>query len=349
MNLTNIIERYRAPYEQRFCSSITNAQRHAMNAILQCRSGSYGHMQMDCTQCDYHCTQNHSCGHRFCHRCQHHDTSLWLERQSAKLLPVNYFLITFTLPAQLRPLTYNHQRTIYPILFKCAVSTLKNFMANDTKLNADAGMIAVLHTHSRRLDYHPHVHLVIPAGGINRKRKCWVSNSKKYLFNEQNLATVFRARVLTAMRELGIQPPAILPAKWIADCEQVGHGAPALKYLSRYLYRGVISEKNIIEDDGTHVTFRYLCSNTKTWKRRKLPGIDFLRLLFRHVLPKGFRRVRDYGFLHGNAKLKLLRIQLLLKVFIAPIESKQRPPFLCLRCESPMNITAFISPGFSSA
>jgi len=348
MNLTNIIERYRAPYEQRFTGYITNAQRHAMNAILQCRSGRYGHMQLDCTQCDHHCTQNHSCGHRFCHRCQHHDTSQWLNRQSAKLLPVNYFLITFTLPAQLRSLAYNHQRTIYPIMFNCAVSTIKDFMANDNKLQADAGMIAVLHTHSRRLNFHPHVHIVIPAGGIDRKRKSWVSSSAKFLFKEQNLATVFRARVLHAMREAGVSSPSILPSKWIADCEFAGHGAPALKYLSRYLYRGVISEKNIVDDDGTHVTFRYRCSATKIWKYRKLPGVDFLRLLFRHVLPKGFRRVRDYGFLHGNAKLKLLRIQLILKVHIPPKDTVQRPPFLCLHCKCPMNITAFIRPLFGS-
>ena len=348
MNLKNIIERYRQRYEYRFSSTITFAQRHAMDAILECRSGRFGQMELDCSKCDYHCVQNHSCGHRFCHRCQHHDTSQWLERQSAKLLPVNYFLITFTIPAQLRSLTYNHQKTIYPILFQCAVSTLKDFMANDKMLQAEAGMIAVLHTHSRQLNFHPHVHVVIPAGGINAKHKCWISSTKEYLFNQRNLAKVFRARLLDAMRQAGMSLPSKLPTKWVADCQQAGHGAPALKYLSRYLYRGVISERNIIDDNGTHVTFRYRCSTTKLWKKRQLSGADFLRLLFRHVLPKGLRRVRDYGFLHGNAKLKLKRIQLLLKVHLLPLVEKPRPPFLCLRCKSPMIVTAFISPCFSS-
>lgn len=349
MNLSGIISRYQGEYEQRFASSITQTQRHAMNAILQCRSGRYGEMTLDCTQCDFQSSLNHSCGNRFCHQCQHHDTHQWLDRQAAKLLPTNYFLVTFTLPQQLRSLTYNHQRTIYPILFDCAVSTLKTFMANDKELHAQAGMTAVLHTHSRRLNYHPHVHVVIPAGGINKKINSWASTNRSFLFKQTHLASVFRARVLEAFRDIGVISPSDTPRKWKADCQFAGRGLTALKYLSRYLYRGVINEKNIIADNGSHVTFKYLESSSKQWRTRTLPGAQFLRLLFRHVLPKGLRRVRDYGFLHGNAKLKLLRIQLILKVRLGPVQPKQRPPVLCSMCQSPMNITAFIRPKFSSA
>lgn len=349
MNLSDIIKRYQGEYEQRFASTITQAQRHAMNAILQCRSGRYGQMALDCTQCDFQSSLNHSCGHRFCHQCQHHDTHQWLDRQAAKLLPTNYFLVTFTLPQQLRSLTYNHQKMIYPILFDSAVSTLKTFMANDKELHAEAGMTAVLHTHSRRLNYHPHIHVVIPAGGINRKLNGWASSDRSYLFKQTHLASVFRARVLEAFRNIGVITPPDTPRKWIADCQFAGRGLPALKYLSRYLYRGVINEKNIVADNGTHVTFKYIDSSTKQWRTRTLPGAQFLRLLFRHVLPKGLRRVRDYGFLHGNAKLKLLRIQLILKVRLSPIKPKHRPSVLCAKCQSPMNISAFIRPAFSSA
>jgi len=175
-------------------------------------------------------------------------------------------------------------------------------------------MTAVLHTHSRRLNYHPHIHVIIPAGGLNTKRRCWISHRKRFLFSQRNLAKVFRARLLHGLQHGGLTLPPGVPKKWVVDCRHVGEGLPALKYLSRYLYRGVISEKNIINDDGTHVTFNYRCSQTDTWKQRRLPGADFLRLLFRHVLPKGLRRVRDYGFLHGNAKLTLQRIQLILRV-----------------------------------
>lgn len=347
MNLTGIIDHYRSDYEQRYANSITRVQRHAMESILDCRGGRYGQMQLECSGCDYECKQYTSCGHRFCHRCQHHDTAQWLQRQSAKLLPVNYFLITFTLPSQLRGLALHHQKVVYRIMFDCAVSTLKDFMANDKKLQAQAGMTAVLHTHSRRLDYHPHIHLVIPAGGFNAKLNSWVSSQKEYLFNQNNLAKVFRARVLLAIREAGFSLPSAIPKEWVADCQHVGRGLSALKYLSRYLYRGVIAEKNIVADNGTDVTFRYRCSDTGQWKKRSLPGVEFLRLLFRHVLPKGFRRARDYGFLHGNARVKLQRVQLLLRV-VVPMTIVERPPFLCRLCKSPMRIADFIKPSFGS-
>jgi len=344
MDLSTVIHRYRYDYEQRYAGSITRAQHHALHAILACRGGRYGKMHLDCDQCGHECELNHSCGHRFCHRCKHHDTARWLERQTQKLIPCDYFLVTFTIPQPLRLLAYRHQALFYKHLFDCAVSTLKDFVANDKHLNAEAGMTAVLHTHSRRLNYHPHIHVVIPAGGLNHKRKCWVGQRKRFLFPQRNLARVFRARLLESIRLSGLTIPSALAKQWVVDCRHTGRGSSALKYLSRYLYRGVMSEEQIVSDDGALVTFKYRCSQSAKWKRRTLPGADFLRLLFRHVLPKGLRRVRDYGFLHGNAKLKLQRIQLILKVTIPPIEPLQRPPLLCKQCQQPMRITAFIRP-----
>jgi len=303
MDLTAIIDRYRDDYEQRYANSITRPQSHALNAILACRGGRYGKMKLDCPQCGFQSELNHSCGHRFCHRCQHHDTALWLDRQTQKLLPCDYFLVTFTLPRQLRSLVYHHQSTLYAHLFECAVSTLKDFVANDKQLQAEAGMTAVLHTHSRRLNFHPHIHIVVPAGGLNTKRQCWINRRGEFLFPQRNLAKVFRARLLDAIRLSGLSIPDGLPKKWVVDCQHVGQGLPALKYLSRYLYRGVISEDNIVSDDGNEVTFKYRCSKSGRLKNRTLAGADFLRLLFRHVLPKGLRRVRDSGFFTAMPKL----------------------------------------------
>ncbi len=344
MLLTQIIERYRHEYEKQYGHCITPQQRHAMQAMLACRGGRYGKMQLDCQQCGFAAELNHSCGHRFCHRCQHHDTKQWLQRQSQKLLPCDYFLVTFTLPRQLRAMAYHHQSTIYSLMFDCVASTMKDFFAHDKHLKSQAGMTAVLHTHSRRLNFHPHIHVVIPAGGLNTKSQCWISHRKGYLFSQRNLAKVFRARLLHGMKQLGLSIPSGMPKKWIVDCRQAGHGLPALKYLSRYLYRGVINENNIIADDGTHVTFKYRCSQTAKYKHRTLAGAQFLKLLFRHVLPKGLRRVRDYGFLHGNAKRKLQRIQLVLNVILKPNIPVVRAAYLCKKCQHPMDITAFIRP-----
>lgn len=344
MDLTTTIDRYQHRFRDKYAAKITAHQRHALNAILGCRTERYGQMQLNCTACDWQQSRYHSCGHRSCHRCQNHDTTRWIERQSQKLLPVAYFMVTFTLPYELRALAWNNQSLLYGILFQCAVSTLKDFGVNDKKLGAKMGMTAVLHTHSRRLDYHPHVHLVVPGGCLNRTRKQWKKLRGKYLFNHFALAKVFRARVLQAIQDSGLILPDKVPNKWVADCAHVGKGLPALQYLSRYLYRGVLSEKNLLEDDGTHVTFRYRDSESGQYQTRKVKGETFLWLLFQHVLPKGFRRVRDYGFLHGNAKKILQIIQMVLRVLIVTPESKPRPVFQCRRCKQPMSITGFVPP-----
>ena len=199
----------------------------------------------------------------------------------------------------------------------------------------DLGMTAVLHTHTRCLDFHPHLHIVVPGGCINKKRKQWKKLKGQYLFNEFALASVFRGRFLAAINKAGTIPPKT-PPKWVVDCEHVGWGLPALQYLSRYLYRGVISEKCILSDDGNRVTFQYRDSKTKTFETRKLKGEDFLWLVFQHVLPKGFRRVRDFGFLHGNAKKLLLLVQMILRVIIIQPEQKPRPSYRCESCGMPM-------------
>ncbi|RLA43222.1 MAG: IS91 family transposase [Gammaproteobacteria bacterium] len=347
MNLTTVIERYQAGFETQYAGRISPDQRHALGAALSCRTERYGEMKLRCTSCHWQQSRFNSCGHRSCHRCQNHDTTRWLERQMQKLLPVEYFMVTFTLPYELRAVVRQHQAEVYSAMFACAASTLKSFGANDTKLGSDMGMTAVLHTHSRRLDYHPHIHLVVPGGCLNRRRKQWKKLRGHYLFNEFALAKVFRARLLDALRILGLNLPQV-PRQWVANCRNVGKGKPALKYLSRYLYRGVVSENNIVSDDGTHITFRYMDSQTGKVGTRKITGEHFLWLVFQHVLPKGFRRVRDYGFLHGNSKRILRLIQTVLRVVIISSPAAIRPSFKCLRCKSPMLIIAFIPPSWRS-
>jgi hypothetical protein len=206
-------------------------------------------------------------------------------------------------------------------------------------------MSMVLHTNSRSLNYHPHIHVIVPGGGIIRSRKQWKKKKGKYLFKQKNLAKVFRARFLEALNKAGFPIPTA-PCQWIVDCRQVGKGASAVKYLSKYLYKGVIGEKNIIANESGKVTFRYIDSDTKAVKYRTLPGEDFIYLILQHVLPKGFRRVRDYGFLHANAKKLLLLVQLVLHVVIEQIEHRARPAFKCPRCKSPMVTIGFrLKPG----
>ena len=346
--LTSVIERYQARFEASCGARLSTHQRHALNAIRACRSGHYGEVQWQCDSCGTEQRCPHSCGHRNCHRCQNYETTRWLERQSAKLLPVEYFMVTFTLPYELRALAQRYPLVVYGALFQCAHSTLQTFAANDHTMGPHSGMSAVLHTHSRRLDHHPHVHIVLPAGCLDRQRKQWRKRRGKYLFNEFALARVFRARLLATLRNDGLPMPDVLPQSWVVDCRHVGNGLPALQYLSRYLYRGVINEDNIVHDDGTHVTFRYRDGQSGEYRTRRVTGETFLFLVFQHVLPKGFRRVRDYGLLHGNAKATLRLIQLVLQALTARVKPAWRPTLKCPQCKNPMVIAGFIRPAWRS-
>jgi len=342
MEMASIIHQYYDAFITRYGNTALPGHLKALNAIGRCRTPDSGQLYVQCTDADC----NHaewrplSCGHRSCPKCQNHEASQWIDRQQGKLLPVPYFLATFTLPYELRSLTWYYQKKVFPIFFLCVSSTLKDFGLNPKNLGAEIGMTMVLHTHNRRLDFHPHMHVVVPGGGVDKRRRQWKKKGQ-YLFNKKAMAKVFRARFLAALNKAGLSILKSVPPKWVVDCAHVGKGITAIKYLSRYLYRGVISEKNIVSNQNGQVTFKYIESKTGNTQYRTLKGEDFLHLIMQHVLPKGFRRVRDYGFLHGNAKKMLFLVQLILHVVIKAIELRPRPVFKCPCCKSPMVILGF--------
>ena len=341
--LATICNHYLDRYKQYKGASTTKNQWSALNAILGCRTEQYGEMRLSCNACAWRSSCSRSCGHRACNQCQHHNTRQWLDRQARKLLPVDYYMVTFTLPRELRELARVQPAIIYSLLFNSAASTLRTFGLNKVNFKAELAMTGVLHTHTRRLDYHPHVHMIVPAGGIDLHRSEWRSIKGKYLFNGFKLAAAFRGRMLREINKAGLKSP-FTPRKWVVQCQHVGQGLPALKYLSRYLYRGVISNKNIIADDGHYVTFRYKDGRSGETKTRRLRGEEFMALVLQHTLPKGFRRARDYGFLHGNAKRRLKIVQWVLKIAIEPAKEITRPKFICKECGAPMRIVGFIAP-----
>ncbi len=343
MKLASIFQRYADEFHRRFGTLLSHEQREAFNAIIYCRTEGSGQLLLGCERCDHTEKVPHSCGNRNCPTCQHHDAQNWISKQMSKLLPVDYFMVTFTLPKELRPIVLKNQRACYEKLISVAAQTLQTFSANSKHLGGDLGLITVLHTHSRRLDYHPHVHIVVPAGCFKKKEQQWVSHKGDYLFNGFSLGTVFRARFLDALRQLGLSAPPTKVKKWVVDCKAVGNGTHALKYLSRYLYRGVISENNIIKDDGHKITFKYEDSNTKKTKTRTMSGAEFIRLILMHVLPSRFRRCRDYGYLHGNCKDILGKIQKVLQA-ITPqwINHRKKKRPLCPTCQIQLTIMGFV-------
>ena len=348
MKLASIINHYRDKFITKHGNTVLPGHLKAINAICNCRTPASGALYVGCSNCSHTEWKPLSCGHRSCPQCQNHEVSQWIDRQQDKLLPVPYFLITFTLPYELRSLTFYNQRLMFSLLFLCVASTLKDFGLNPKKLGAEIGMTMVLHTHSRKLDFHPHVHVVVPGGGIDKCRRQWKKKKGRYLFHHKALAIVFRARFLAALNESKLNIPKQVPKKWVVDCPHAGKGITAIKYLSCYLYRGVISDKNIIANQNGMITFKYTESKAGKTRFRTLKGEDFLKLLMQHVLPKGFRRVRDYGFLHSNAKKLLFLVQLILYVKIKELEQRPRPVFKCPHCKSPMVVIGFCYTGEKS-
>ena len=235
IRLAEVAETFVADLQAQYAERLLPGHRNALAAILRCRTEECGTAAIHCHDCQSEDSFPLSCGHRFCPRCQNEAVEQWLARQRAKLLPVEYYLITFTLPAQLRALVYANQRAAFDLLIKLAWQTLCEFGLNDKTLQGRLGATAVLHTHSRALDFHPHVHIVVPAGAIDPVHNRWRTKQGKFLFPEKALAKVFRGKWFQAMKEQGWTVKANLPREWVVDCEWVGNGEKALLYLGRYL------------------------------------------------------------------------------------------------------------------
>ena len=356
ITLASIIDLFATYYLAQYGSSVLASQRQALNAMKNCRSILGPCLLAQCGACGEQAVVPHSCGHRNCPHCQHFESQRWIERQTQALVPGSYFLITFTLPAELRDLTWQHQRVLYAAMMDCAWNTLQTFSQNHKQLQGNPGAVAVLHTHSRRLDFHPHVHLSMPAAALDADKRLWRTMRKRakggdYLFNHKALAKVFKAKFLAALVELGLPLPSNLPQKWVVDCKCVGNGEKALVYLGRYLYRGVVAEKDILRCENGQVTYRWRDSTTKKYAQRTVSGVEFLRLVLQHVLPKGFRRARNYGFLHPNSKRLIALLRLLVfkpcskALAASPSAAKtpsatqtERPKLLCRCCGAVMAI-----------
>lgn len=345
IRLASVIDTFESAFLAQYRERLLPEHRRALAAMKLCRTQASPKLQANCTQCAHRTLVPHSCGHRHCPHCQHHESQQWIERQLAKQVPAQYFLLTFTLPAQFRALAWAHQGVLYELLLRCAWDTVRSFSRNDRQLRGIPGAIAVLHTNTRALDYHPHVHLVMPAAALDPEDRQWRTKrpgktTAGYLFNHKALAKVFRAKLLAGIEAAGLRLPERYPQQWVVDCKSVGSGRTALIYLGRYLYRGVIRENDILACDDAAVRFRFRNAKTGKLEHRTVPGADFLWLILQHVLPKGFRRARNFGFLHPNCKRLIALLQVLLRFDPGRTTAwiRQRAPILCACCGAVMTI-----------
>ncbi len=316
--------------------------------MLRCKTEKQGLSQWYCSHCHHDDRLALSCGNRHCPQCQHSTTSGWLERQKRKLLPTHYYMVTFTVPYELRSLARRNPKALYQAMFTAASSTLKDFARRQSK--GELGFTIVLHTHSRKRELHPHLHVIVAGGQYDSKRHEWHKGKKGYLYNEFALAKVWRARLLDMIHhDAEMMLPQNVPKTWVVDCRCVGYGLHALEYLSRYLYRGVLPDNDILNITESDVTFQYQDSQTKQRQTRTLPILEFLWLILQHVLPRGMQRVRDYGFLRGNARQLCVQIQLffLPESIASELEATPKKPRAvrpCPCCQSTMACVGITRP-----
>lgn len=337
MRLQKLIADHRAMWMAP--GELDDQQRKSFHAAEICRTGDAGGSLYACEDCPQLEYRYHSCGNRFCPACQNHLSTRWLERQKSRLLKGETFMLTVTLPKQLRNVPRYRLAEFYKIFFDCASAAIKELIAD--RLGGECGFFGVLHTHARNLDYHPHIHFVIPGLVINKKEQTCETITSGFLLKTKPLAKLFRGKILQALADENFSFPGYLYAKeWVIHCKSVGSGEHACEYLSRYLFRGVISESKLKLEANGDVTYSYKDSNTKQWKKLRKSSLAFLRLLKRHVLPKGFRRLREYGFLAPAAKKTMTRLRILTRSLMLVEPSPKKEPYQpkCPYCTGPMNL-----------
>jgi Putative transposase/Transposase zinc-binding domain len=300
-----------------------------LTAIERCRTAALGGHVDQCASCGHQTISYNSCRNRHCPRCQANARNRWVDARSAELLPAAYAHLVFTLPHELAPLAMQNKRVIYDLLFKASAATMTEVARNPAHLGVDVGFFSVLHTWNQKLEHHPHVHCVVPAGGLTRDRKRWVSSSPRFFLPVPVLKEVFRAKMVEGLRQAfgaaklsfhGQLKPLRRPKvfsellrqtfrkDWVVYCKRpFGGAAHVLRYLGSYTHRVAISNHRLVQLDGMNVVFRWRDSAHGNKKRRmSLPANEFLRRFLLHVLPRGFVRIRHFGFLSTRHRAELL-------------------------------------------
>jgi len=312
ITLGAIFREYGPAYRAQFGEAMLPSQHAAMQAIEMCRTEALGGHIYTCPSCATTRYSYHSCRNRHCPTCQHAAAQTWLERQQELLLPVPYFLITFTLPAQLRDVVYRHQRTFYNLLFRASAAALIQLARDPRFLGAQIGLVGVLQTWTRDLRYHPHVHYLVPGGGLADDGRTWVTAKADFLVHVKPLAALFRAKLRAALRQTALWaeiPATVWQQAWVVDCRSVGTARAALKYLAPYIFRVALSNNRIVQLADDQVRFRYTVGDTGQTAYCTLPVQEFLRRFLQHILPKGFVKVRYYGLFRVGHRRSLARLR----------------------------------------
>lgn len=308
-SLGEIFRLHGQDYLDRFGDSMPARQRSVLKLLSACQNGELGLVLWHCDSCNRPHQTPRSCGDRHCPTCQSSKNDQWQAEQVERLLEVPYFFVTFTLPMQLRPFVRSHQRACYKAFFDAASASLKKLARDPRHLGASQlGFTAILHTWGRDLTYNPHLHVIVPGGGLSDDGSEWLSSRVDFLVPVKALSRIFRAKFRDAMKRVGLFDqidPAVWGKNFVTDSEAVGDGRTTLRYLSRYVFRVAISNSRILSCENGRVRFRWQKSGTRRWRVMELDALEFVRRFLKHVLPSGLQKVRHYGFLSPNSRVSL--------------------------------------------
>src|ERR1700722_3856781 len=328
-------------------------QLSVLRAITSCRTASLGGNLDTCSCCDHQAISYNSCRNRHCPKCQAQTRHRWLARREQDLLNVPYFHVVFTLPNQLNPLCQRHPRLLYDLLFRATAQTMLEVAANPRHLGAKIGFLAILHTWGQNLRLHPHLHCVVPAGGFDPTGSHWVPPRHPFFLPVKVLSRVFRGKFLDSLQQVprhqlpGLGSTlmrSLLLKEWVVYAKPAfGQPERVLRYLGRYTHRVAISNQRLLSFDGHSVTFRWRdYAHGNKQRIMTLTATEFLRRFCQHVLPRGFVRIRHFGYLasaHRTALLALARLYLKSQPQPdAPIASSQVAIWRCPRCGANMQI-----------
>ena len=351
MHFAEILREHWPSYVARATGPIPTRHWKAVEAVLSCRTLRRGGHVQHCAQCQRDHYFFHSCNHRSCPRCGARAQQEWTAHQEARLLSVAYYLITVTVPDPLRRLFGSYPRELYPLFFAESAEALKELCSNARHLGGEPGFSAVLHTWTRRIQHHPHLHLLVPALGIKNGGCALVHPpNQEYLIPERALAQRIRARFEAKLTNQYPELAARIDLSrgsqdWVVQCKQAGRGKSALRYLAAYVAKSAFHETRLTGYDAQgRVLLRYKDSSDNQCKIEPLEPLELIRRWLLHVLPQGLVRVRHYGWLSPAAGKTLRRIRFLLGLGPVRVRRLLQSPLLCCLCKSPLSLLRRLLP-----
>jgi hypothetical protein len=331
LEVADVLRHFGAAFRDRYDASLSTARRRAMSAIERCRTAALGGHVEQCGDCGHQRVAYNSCRNRNCPKCQSLARAKWLEDRQAELLDVPYFHVVFTVPAEVEVIAFQNQTVVYDILFRAASETLRKIAADPTHLGAEIGFLAVLHTWGQNLLHHPHLHCLVPGGGIAPDGKSWIACRPGFFLPVRVLSRMFRGLFLHYLEkafEAGelkffsaqwhLHEPAVFRrylapvrgAEWVVYAKRPFAGPrQVLEYVGRYTHRVAISNSRLVSMDNGKVRFRWRdYRDDSRQKTMSLDGVEFIRRFLIHVLPDGFHRIRYFGFLGNCQRVRKLTL-----------------------------------------